>query len=52
MRVWYFLHNIHYTGIHSLDVEMMCVLYCTLLYDQIVINVNALQGPMIGEISK
>ena len=45
-------HNIncksvcHYTSTSSLDVEMMCVIYCTLLYDHIVtcINVNAPEG--------
>ena len=49
---FFFLHNIHYTCIASLDVQIMCVLYCSLLYDHIVINVNAPQGPMIGEINK
>ena len=39
-----FLHNIHYTSIASLDVEMMCVICCTLLYDHIVINVNVPGG--------
>ena len=39
-----FLHNIHYTSKASLDVKMMCVICCTLLYDHIVINVNAPEG--------
>ena len=42
-----------YMCIASLDVEMMCGLYCTLLYDHIVINVNPpLRMSMIGEINK
>ena len=41
---WVFLHNILYTCIASLDVDTMCVIYCTLLYDHIVINVDAPEG--------
>ena len=48
--VIFFKNNIHYTCIASLDVETMCFLYCTLLYDHIVLNVNAPRGPVIGEI--
>ena len=45
--VFFFKHIIHYTCISSHDVDTKCVLYYTLLYDHIVINVNA---PLIGEI--
>ena len=45
----FFLPNIHYTCIASLDVEMRGVLYFSLLYDHIVINVNAPRGLMMGD---
>ena len=50
--VKWFLHIIHDTCIASLNVEKMCVLYCTLLYDHIVINVNAPEGPGLVKLNE
>ena len=49
--VGFLKHNIHYTCMASPDVEMMCVLYCSLLYDHIAIIVNPPTHPQIAEIN-
>ena len=47
-----FLDPSYGPDIASLDVETMCVLYCTLLYVHIVINVNAPEGPGLVKLNE